>query len=282
MKKIDNLKPGEKFDNKLLCDVFGCGPQGGMRRAHRTNTLVIVSNHVKSIYGDRWEGNTLHYTGMGTKGDQTLTFAQNKTLAESKNNSVKVHLFEVFKDKEYTYAGEIELFAEPYTEHQPDVDGNDRLVYVFPMMLIKYEHVVLESDIQELYVQKTNRAKKLSDDELRQRAKRGSKKLGSFNQSSVRYIRDVYVTEYAKRVAKGICQLCLSPAPFCNSQGEPYLETHHIVWLSKGGADTIENTVALCPNCHKKMHIVDMEEDKQQLAQLVINLLDSVVISNLM
>ncbi|WP_410175353.1 HNH endonuclease [Plesiomonas shigelloides] len=30
------------------------------------------------------------------------------------------------------------------------------------------------------------------------------------------------------------------------------METHHIVWLSKGEEETITNTVAVCPNCHKK------------------------------
>lgn len=33
------------------------------------------------------------------------------------------------------------------------------------------------------------------------------------------------------------------------------METHHVVWLSQG-ADSVDNTVALCPNCHRKMHIV--------------------------
>ncbi|WP_296863638.1 HNH endonuclease [Thermosyntropha sp.] len=35
-----------------------------------------------------------------------------------------------------------------------------------------------------------------------------------------------------------------------NLTGEP-----HIEWLSRGGTDTIDNTVALCPNCHRKMHV---------------------------
>ena len=66
-----------------LTETFQCSTQGGMRRSHETNTLIIVSNHLKSIYKDRWDGEagTLHYTGMGTQGDQELSFAQNKTLA---------------------------------------------------------------------------------------------------------------------------------------------------------------------------------------------------------
>ncbi|WP_241823938.1 hypothetical protein [Enterovibrio norvegicus] len=120
MTSISTLSPGTKLDNVQLCDIFGCSPQGGMRRAHQTNTLVIISNHVKSIYDDRWEGGTLHYTGMGANGDQSLAFMQNKTLAESDTNGVGVHLFEVFIDKEYTYVGLVELCGAPYQEPQRD------------------------------------------------------------------------------------------------------------------------------------------------------------------
>ncbi len=73
--------------------------------------------------------------------------------------------------------------------------------------------------------------------------------------------RDAYISQYAKERANGICQLCKQPAPFCTKDGKPYLESHHIIWLSEGGADTVANTAALCPNCHKKMHILNNQED---------------------
>ncbi|WP_258000386.1 HNH endonuclease [Pseudomonas aeruginosa] len=41
-----------------------------------------------------------------------------------------------------------------------------------------------------------------------------------------------------------------------------HTETHHIEWLANGGEDTVENTVALCPNCHRKMHVVNDESDR--------------------
>ncbi|WP_407696615.1 HNH endonuclease [Shewanella goraebulensis] len=50
----------------------------------------------------------------------------------------------------------------------------------------------------------------------------------------------------------------LPASPFLNQKDEPYLETHHIVWLSRKGADTPENTVALCPNCHNKIYVLDL------------------------
>ncbi|WP_408869546.1 HNH endonuclease [Commensalibacter communis] len=52
-------------------------------------------------------------------------------------------------------------------------------------------------------------------------------------------------------------------------KGVPYLETHHIQWLSRGGSDKLENMVALCPNCHKKMHILNDEKDMDFLMKQV-------------
>lgn len=83
------------------------------------------------------------------------------------------------------------------------------------------------------------------------------------------FTRNRYISEYAKRRAAGICQLCGHLAPFSDRSGRPYLESHHIVWLADGGEDSIENTVALCPNCHKKMHILDLPEDVEKLQKVV-------------
>ena len=55
--------------------------------------------------------------------------------------------------------------------------------------------------------------------------------------------------------AGGVCEDCNDPAPFQRaSNGTPFLEVHHIKSLSDGGEDTLENVVALCPNCHRKRH----------------------------
>ena len=74
-------------------------------------------------------------------------------------------------------------------------------------------------------------------------------------QLSTVYDRNKYVIEYTKRRANGECELCNEPGPFRNKFGEVYLEVHHITWLSKGGSDTVDNTVALCPNCHKELSV---------------------------
>ena len=96
-------------------------------------------------------------------------------------------------------------------------------------------------------------------------AQRGKRQVEQKEVTTKQYSRDPYISELAKRLANGKCELCGQPAPFKDGNGRPYLETHHVVWLSKGGSDSVDNTVALCPNCHRKMHIVDDSTDVSRL-----------------
>lgn len=262
-----NIKKGELIDNSKLCQIFGCSSQGGMRRSHSTNTLVLVSNRITSIYEDVWEGNILYYTGMGQSGDQVLSGNQNKTLFESESNGVSVFLFEVFEDKKYFYQGEFKLAKKPYQGIQSDVDNKPRKVWIFPIQSVDFSSPIAVPE--ELLNQKRSirqkQVSKLNEVELLKKIEDAPEKCSSRTIVSNQFERNEYVAEYAKKRAKGICQLCKNKAPFNNNQGEPYLEVHHVVWLSKGGADNIKNTVALCPNCHKKMHILNIKQDVETL-----------------
>ena len=263
------LTVGDVITNDQLCLVFKCSPQGGMRRAHKTNTLIIISDHTKSIYEDRWEGAVMHYTGMGLKGDQSVNYMQNKTLNESPSNGVILHLFEVFEAKKYTYQGKVSLVDEPYVEIQPDSTGTSRQVIIFPLGREDSSiPSVSGTSMEKLRETKTRNAKRLTDEELAKRAKGARPRSGTRNVTTPQHIRSPYVSEHAKRRAGGVCQLCEEPAPFKNAKGEPYLETHHIVWMSRGGTDTPENTVALCPNCHRRMHVVDSKTDIRKLQSM--------------
>ena len=87
---------------------------------------------------------------------------------------------------------------------------------------------------------------------------------GSGGQKSVIsnvYNRSAEVVKETRKRANGICQYCGQQAPFIDKKGEPYLEVHHVIWLSRGGEDSTDNTVAICPNCHKRMHVLDQQSD---------------------
>lgn len=83
------------------------------------------------------------------------------------------------------------------------------------------------------------------------------------------YRRDPYISRAAKQLAGGVCMYCGEEAPFIDGNGQPYLESHHIRWLSKGGRDSLDNVAALCPNCHRRMHVLDLEDDRKYLLKKV-------------
>ena len=262
-----DLQQGEILNNKELSKLFICGNMGGMRRSHKTNTLVIVSDHTKGLYDDKWFGNHLHYTGMGKTGDQSVTFSQNRTLNESDTNGVAVHLFEVYKPGEYVYQGEVRLSGKPYQEQQPDIEDNPRLTWMFPLALVTGKPVRFKESLVEAIVQKRIRStKKISDSKIKSIAEGKTPKDPTSRETiSTTYDRDPVIVQYALKRANGICQLCDASAPFNKKNGEPYLEVHHIQFLSEGGSDSIDNVAALCPNCHRKIHALKQIKDIKKL-----------------
>jgi 5-methylcytosine-specific restriction endonuclease McrA len=72
--------------------------------------------------------------------------------------------------------------------------------------------------------------------------------------SDTQYKRDPAVKAWVLEFAGGVCELCLENAPFKDEDANPFLELHHVIPLADGGADTIANAVAVCPNCHRACH----------------------------
>ena len=107
----------------------------------------------------------------------------------------------------------------------------------------------------------------LNEDEIRDRAG----KLNKRETVVTTYQRNPKIAELAKIMAKGNCRLCGKKGPFKDSFGRPFLETHHVKWLSKGGKDSIDNIVVLCPNCHRKMHYLDDKYDRDRLTRIAMS-----------
>jgi 5-methylcytosine-specific restriction protein A len=69
------------------------------------------------------------------------------------------------------------------------------------------------------------------------------------------YARNQHVVAERLMIANGRCEDCGQLAPFLRKfNGLPYLEVHHRITLANGGDDTVENAIALCPNCHRRQH----------------------------
>lgn len=261
MKFNPKINIGDNLTNDELHRLFKCGNMGGMRRSKKTGTLVIISDHTKGFYDDVWKDGILHYTGMGKSGDQVLEGNQNKTLYYSETNGIEVHLFEVLEKSVYTYKGIVKLAAQPNQVAQRAIDGKMRSVWIFPVKpVLNTEDAALEALEREVVT--------LPNTELNRRLKANRKNREPKTVETTVYYRDPYLKELVKRIANGKCQYCGEAAPFIDKNGEPYLEEHHVKWLSKGGSDTIDNVVAICPNCHSKAHVLDDEITKITLVNV--------------
>ena len=69
------------------------------------------------------------------------------------------------------------------------------------------------------------------------------------------YVRDHKIVDLAKKRAEYLCEVrgCVSEL-FNTSSGHPYLEVHHLIMMSEGGADTMENVACVCANHHRELH----------------------------
>jgi predicted HNH restriction endonuclease len=95
-------------------------------------------------------------------------------------------------------------------------------------------------------------------------------------QTSTSFKRCPRVVAKVLSYANGTCDLCLEAAPFNKSDGEPYLEVHHVVPLAQKGLDKTTNAVALCPNCHRRCHhSEDTDVARQELYAQVNRLIES-------
>lgn len=127
-----------------------------------------------------------------------------------------------------------------------------------------YEKFGVPPTVDKGLTKKKSRLRKLKDelkDFDRQHPKSKMTEVEVVQRSSI-------VANIVKERAAGVCQLCNKPAPFYNKSGEAYLECHHVEWIARGGADEVYNAVALCPNCHRKMHVLDEPDDVAKLKDI--------------
>jgi len=94
--------------------------------------------------------------------------------------------------------------------------------------------------------------KKVRNDRLKQKTALKPEKVEVI---SIAFKRNADVVATVLDRANGICELCKQDAPFLRAKdNSPYLEVHHKVRLADGGDDTVDNAIAVCPNCHRKLH----------------------------
>ena len=254
------LQIGDMVTFTQLREIFKCGNAGGMLRSKTLNTLVIVLDHTKGLYEDKWVGNILHYTGMGQKGDQRLKGTQNKTLYESRTNGITVHLFEVSVPNQYVYRGIVRLVEEPYQTEQQDSEGTMRKVWIFPVQLVR-DIEEIESVADERLLDSLS---KIEDTEITWEytyTGEPEEKKKTFVRNGIEvYPRNTKTALNALAYSKFWCEIDKNHPTFIRkTSNQNYVEPHHLVPLKyhdrfEVSLDIEENIVALCSNCHNCLH----------------------------
>ncbi|HBV88091.1 MAG TPA: hypothetical protein DEF42_15890 [Desulfosporosinus sp.] len=108
---------------------------------------------------------------------------------------------------------------------------------------------------QENLEKKIKHSRNITRQERLNRLGRSNKLPKIIQTMSNQYQRNPDVIVEVLLRANGNCEKCGNPASFMRaSDGSPYLEVHHKIFLSEGGEDTVDNAIALCPNCHREVH----------------------------
>ncbi|BBR11077.1 HNH endonuclease signature motif containing protein [Aeromonas caviae] len=174
---------------------------------------------------------------------------------------------------------EVGELKEPQNINSKGGNRFKRILIHSPIMTDEYWHT-LASTMDKLDIfEPTADHKKLNllvDSLLKQKIEEptGSIQPKQSNITTSVYLRDPFVKAWVLSNAVGKCEACQLPAPFHRADGTPYLEVHHLIPLSEGGSDTISNALAVCPNCHRKLHFsLDKESLKLEIESKIPRLI---------
>lgn len=224
-------------------------------------------------------GDTPNYHAIMIKATLSGGVYQNEWLIEDKE--LKYYFKKVSKDG-------VDVFKEEYKDNAAIISTGtlDIPIYLFIKTgtecklngVYKYDHHEIEENgamwahlkrydqeetsyvsTEENYRQQLQNevqtSSETSDADREARLANAAKKPEEIQIVSKAYKRNPDVIAAVLKRAGSDCENCGNEAPFNRrSNGTPYLEVHHVIPLSEDGDDTVDNAIAVCPNCHRELH----------------------------
>jgi 5-methylcytosine-specific restriction protein A len=247
---------GQVLKRAQIHERLGGQQQGGISTPARFPVVILFTGEQGTQYGydDGYRnGDDLYwYTGEGQVGDMTWVRG-NRAIRDHQRLGKELHVFEYLRGSEVQYLGPASYVVHEIQD-RPDKTKNIRKAIVFGLTLPPLStgtSGVIPRDPDP----KATRLSKRPIDELKIAALLAS----SFNNQSslnsrISYSRSAAIKAYVLARANGICEGCEQPAPFVGVKGSPYLEPHHTRRLADAGPDHPRWVIALCPNCHARVH----------------------------
>ena len=264
---------GQLYRRKDIHDSYGGSRQSGISpsKDHPFVFLFTGSSGAQFGYDDHWDDDGMFiYCGDGQVGDMEF-IRGNRAVRDHIDKSREIHLFESSQKSGFVrYLGEFSC-AGWHKDTTPDREGNERVGIFFHLMPIEEFQ-----DIPTIELEQENQTLDIAD--LRNLAYDTSlKPAGETSLEGRRriYKRSKTVRDYVLARSEGRCEGCGSPAPFKRRSGEPYLEPHHILRVSDGGPDSPDAVIALCPNCHRRVHNGEDGESYNQDLKVKLSVLEN-------
>ena len=226
---------------------FGGQQQGGIITPAQHPLVIIITGEegLEHGYADRYRADgVFEYFGEGQVGDMRLR-AGNRAIAEHSAQGKSLLLFRKMPEG-LRFEGE--MVCEGYRlEPAPDRTGAERAAIVFELRALEAvaEKVEAEPSPSGATLEGLRELAFTAATETSQAPSQGKRSV---------YQRSRDVRNYVLARANGKCEGCSAPAPFQRPDGTPYLEPHHLRRLSDGGPDHPAHVIALCPNCHRRVH----------------------------
>jgi 5-methylcytosine-specific restriction protein A len=226
---------------------------GGMFVLEANNkpvAVIIKATLSNGRYANTWieQGEQLKYYLKSISGVFGEHFKPNKAILD--NKSIPIVTFTRDSDiAPFVFRGVFHYESLIYEE-------NDRKAFILHKNAHSDSRIVTDSGYAQRTLEKNvNQSIASSQNERLRRLASARKLPTTYLVTTTAYSRNADVIAEVLNQAKGICQGCNNPAPFLRRiNGVPYLEVHHRVPLAMGGEDTVENAIALCPNCHRERH----------------------------
>ena len=198
-------------------------------------------------YPNKWitEGKELKYYMYSNRGNFDINYKYNQAIINSKDTPIYVFI----KNGTECKLEGIFKFIEYYIE-----EDDKKWFRLTKEDINNIENTITIEQYNKEFEKSINKSKELTDEELNKNIDNLTKPQVITTVSKT-YKRNPDVVVATLRRANGYCEKCGCKAPFIRmSDNTPYLEVHHKVALSEGGFDNLDNTIAVCPNCHRELH----------------------------
>ncbi|WP_433581272.1 NUDIX domain-containing protein [Paenibacillus amylolyticus] len=172
----------------------------------------------------------------------------NRSIINSPKYKTPIYVFEKVNTK-CTLKG---IYQYVKDEHDPSIDS--RWFILHKVSSFETDKIVTQNEYEHEVSKQVDISKRRIKEERRSRLQNAAKAPDTVTVTSKQFVRNGDVIVEVLERAKGVCEQCKKPAPFLRKDLTPYLEVHHIKPLAEGGEDTVENAIAICPNCHRAAH----------------------------